>query len=1818
MSIPIRDRVAQARLEVQNGEASVATLEQSLRTSQDAAQKANSRLAQLRQDQAAMNAHIAGAQQRVAQASANLNRARAEVQRIARLLAQNEGSAELEAQLEAAQETMFAAQETLHAENSALSALQAQIAVINQNVATTGQQAAAADQQVAAITAQMNNARTQLEAARQRLVPLVAEEAKFDELNKLLGSLPVADLPVAMLPVRLETRFIPVGADFDFCIRVFPDDVHVESHEPELLDGEVLSGRHYWEQIWRAATQQDRRKAAWAQLAQQFDPERAAWVARATQPSNPQDRPAQPVPDGQPLPKPPIFPNPPRHAESWTRPPMVRTLPDRWAFFGYRDRQRVLLTWGAAIPAQLAAGPDPAAPPQTVPDDQLPSDPGMKWLVDFNEAVRVGMGLRVRLIAAEAARGYDELVVVGIRASLDGAAGSARLAAMFDAQHYTDGLAFVPQGTPTNNTPDSPAGFRSKDPGFENSYAAEVAGGDTAQSPVDNASITARALGIDVATFSQIGGADAQEQVGARDMNAVLWPATWGYFLEQMMGDAFPPERLTAVRRLFIDHVRGRGPVPSLRVGRQPYGILPASSLDRWKPDAGDATGTGLVKILRELRTRWRSVFPAVPYLGRPTTSTSVADDDLLSSLAMEPVSSGFQTRPVVDGMFFGTPAIPQIPSVLPQDVVERRQAVAAAIANLGFAWQPRLLETVFLGDAFRQLRSLVQGGTPDDAAKLQPNYLQWLRSSDFTTILNEVYPPGFAPPGTKLDSLLYMLLRHSVLLAYADVAHRILKSEKVVTGAKRPEPTLAGILNTTGETGLSEMQMTAPSLGGAKIVVRINTLTAANNPAAVELDEMRTSLLRLSGRTRGDLERLLPETIDVCSHRLDSWVTGLSSERLAKLRLKKPAGVLLGGYGWVQNVKPDTSRQPVPAPAGEPGRIVVDNDSGGFIHTPSLNQAASAAILRGGYLANRTSNTDQRFAIDLSSERVRRAQFLLDGARQGQPLTALLGYRFERGLHEGHPGLELDKYIDTFRKLAPLGEIYAARAQKEDAKNKADTAAATAVAKRQEAATITSQASAILADLQQARAAAASERDRLIEEAKPLRDEIRRILSGGVDPSEEERLGELNAALNENQARATFLTEQIAILDPQVSAAISALAAANARAQQLQAEAQALDAVVATERAREQAAAAREKELLDRRRAELLLPPSSDTLAMEGLAAQNVVDGLTLHKRYRKAIDANPGPQWNEDSIPFGKLGLPVAGTAQFEAIVAELRDLDDSIDAVSDAVTAESVHQSVLGNTMRAGATLDAVAGGETPPPELDLVRTPRTGTAVTHRLAMLLPEAPATPLWPVDAMQARAHAEPRLNAWAATILGKAAGRIRFRAEYVVNGTGSGMRELTLDTLAISPLDLLSMSESGLEQRLHYTLMRKRPPTVPVNAGVRLDFARAESWGPEILSVAEAAAYARAVGQLISSARSLDSRDLDMAESGRAMAIDVNDLGARADRLVTAFQSAHTRLKTLTSNPAGATSETLRTALVGLSFFDVDSIPVSAAGESPDIKKALLDQSAAIAVDTGKRSAKLQQMTTGVNPADMTAAERLDFERERVAIILGKSFRIVPRFQPANAAALNQSLAQANTLLAGDRLAPLTWLQRIARVRSGSARLNDVFTYVQSATPAAGEPGLRVAQLPFSSGDRWAALPLSPDKKRPQASLSLVMHVPAGFSASLPANVAGLMIDEWVDMLPNATEQTGLAFHYDAPGSRPPQAILLATPPGDQTNWDIETLETVVIETMEMARLRLIEPALLDEQVTHFLPALYFGMNLAGDTISTDFQRAATAAQA
>jgi hypothetical protein len=103
--------------------------------------------------------------------------------------------------------------------------------------------------------------------------------------------------------------------------------------------------------------------------------------------------------------------------------------------------------------------------------------------------------------------------------------------------------------------------------------------------------------------------------------------------------------------------------------------------------------------------------------------------------------------------------------------------------------------------------------------------------------------------------------------------------------------------------------------------------------------------------------------------------------------------------------------------------------------------------------------------------------------------------------------------------------------------------------------------------------------------------------------------------------------------------------------------------------------------------------------------------------------------------------------------------------------------------------------------------------------------------------------------------------------------------------------------------------------------------------------------------------------------------------------------------------------------------------------------------------------------------------------------------------------------------------------------------------------------------------------------------------------------------VFDEWVELVPANEVTTGVSFHYDAPGARPPQTMLLAVAPPGQERWQVGTLERILLETLELAQLRAVDPQSLggDALLQRVLPALYVTGNLAGETFSTDFTRAA-----
>lgn len=1444
-----------------------------------------------------------------------------------------------------------------------------------------------------------------------------------------------SDRPLALFPVRLETRFFQLPDNTsELRVRVYPDKIHIDSHEAELLPGEREWGEHYWVQLWRAGDDVQLQDNAWRQLVTRFDPQRAAWIARLTQPTNLDEKPTQVTPAEQPLTTTPKFPsvavvNDGKDA-AWRHPAQARMLPDRWIAIVHSQGRPAIVVAGKDINKNhaLNIGPDPQATAQTVPDDQLAIDDGMRWMVDFERAEEEGMALRIPIpVPLTDTLVIETLFVVGAAGALDPKQTAIDMSRLLDAHHYTDGFAFLPNGTPTNVTTEERASGESE--GRPTTNAAD--------DPASNAQRLGTALGLPKEHIPLVLGstlhASASHERDSASMNTALWSVSWGYFLSNMIGmdgTGLTPERLAWAREHFISYVRSAGPYPAVRCGRQPYGVLPVTSLDLWQPPVGEeekfAPDIWLRNLLKSLRDNvWRPCLKDVPRLGRSTP-----DADLADIMRTEATSVAYRARTLLGQHYLEHLRAFMGESLDATGFNRVHDALTAGILQrLGFPWRARLTKATYGDLLFKVTAPLVQAG--DDPGPLSPNYIAALLAEQIEVLLDREIEKG--------TSLLEALLRHSLLLEYAYSAAAIASSTAPETlPALLRDAELVDLVTSAPltQTFRRQLSLKTPLTGDRTIAEYLDALREFDAPQVAALGEMRKALEHLRELDAQTLQYLMQGTIDLAAHRLDAWITSFATKRLLSMRATQAQGLYVGGYGWVENLRPDLthrSQKPVtPTPAGEAGLIYPQPNDSGFIHAPSMTHAATAALLRNAHLgASGVPQPDSPFAIDLSSRRLRDATWLLDGVRQGQPLAALLGYRIERRLHE----LELDKYIRTLRRLAPL-------------------------------------------------------------------------TAGKLEQTNE---------------------------------------------------------------------------------------------PVEKIAANNVVDGLLLREKWRT----------EGESITAALGALPNADMDEIEKITRELDALVDTIDAVSDALTAETAYQLVRGNTSRLASTLATVASGEVPPPDLEIARTPRTGIALTHRVVMLFSGTPsATPGWAEASTSARAAAEPMLNGWAAQLIGDPR-KIRCTVEQIdENGAVVATRTFPLSELALAPLDVVYSVDvqsrpdqlSALEQRVLYQARRADPP-LPDDAVLTVQHARPADLKVDELTLLDAIEQARAALRLLSSARSAEPDDLAPPERGDAGSMDLTQFAARVAVAEQALQTATNALDELVKDDS-ATAEDLRAALLDLASFGlVGAIPPSAIGDDAQARASVHTHAIAILKEAKARVEELA--VASAEPLAEDERARRDQLRERMRRIFGTAFVAMPQFTCALGDEVKSALAASTDVQGGDPLEVYTWFTRYARVREPIARLGAALNGAEVL--ATGEKlNLRVAQLPFAAGDRWVGLKPRANEEVQAGKLSLIVQGATNLDPTRP--LMGVLIDEWVETVPSAKETTAIAFQYNPPDVCAPQSVLLAVPPVPGEQWTIESLYRVLLETFDLAKLRAVDVESLWE-VGHYLPALFLGFNEKHETASTDF---------
>jgi hypothetical protein len=232
--------------------------------------------------------------------------------------------------------------------------------------------------------------------------------------------------------------------------------------------------------------------------------------------------------------------------------------------------------------------------------------------------------------------------------------------------------------------------------------------------------------------------------------------------------------------------------------------------------------------------------------------------------------------------------------------------------------------------------------------------------------------------------------------------------------------------------------------------------------------------------------------------------------------------------------------------------------------------------------------------------------------------------------------------------------------------------------------------------------------------------------------------------------------------------------------------------------------------------------------------------------------------------------------------------------------------------------------------------------------------------------------------------------------------------------------------------------------------------------------------------------------------------------------------------------------------------------------------------------------------QITKAVSAADPVARNKaLDAAAKTM---FGEHFTAIPRFTltAKQGTEIDQSRGAINARLAhlDDAFPVDTWLYGLARVRE-KMRAWEQTVMLADAFDTATKPALDPLQFPFVANEPWLGLDFpAPDFKIPGERLLYTASFSVPFNKSVPQ--CGVLLDEWTEVIPGPELDTGLAFHFDRPSNEAPQAMLLVTPSDQREKWIWSDVVDALNDTLDFAKRRAVEPDQMHgTPYPRFLPA-------------------------
>ena len=469
-------------------------------------------------------------------------------------------------------------------------------------------------------------------------------------------------------------------------VRIYPDQIAITQALKPITLQESQHTQEFWIRFFMAGNDDLAKKAAWEALCSLYTPPRAAYLAKAVLPS--QDKLSKLKSNIESFAKKglsyeklgendkkeyllPYLNNYADDSDQVFSVPVTELLPDRFVLQANLDngqkKGEYIVQYGHLIPRTLQVGMDLNNQPILRSDGSFTGN--LRWMTDYREAESMGMAITLPLDPytkkGSGTFHFNSIYVMGMKElsvnnDADSTFSSDVLRTLFNSHLYSqEGLDLLKIGTPTNILSDEDMQLSEKDSEYDtgkdalaNEFYKKVITplskpeGIKATGAEGDASIISSLFGL-----NQVKPADnpfcsvlGKDNIEVKKENVVKEA-----FLNTLSGVHPILNHILNNYRLnnyFLKNVSPLGVYPSLRIGSQPYGIVPVCDFKNLQFGVSDPLLT-LKRILLLLTDRWNELSETnvISETNMNKSQRRSTEESYLKAISATPISTSFYDR---------------------------------------------------------------------------------------------------------------------------------------------------------------------------------------------------------------------------------------------------------------------------------------------------------------------------------------------------------------------------------------------------------------------------------------------------------------------------------------------------------------------------------------------------------------------------------------------------------------------------------------------------------------------------------------------------------------------------------------------------------------------------------------------------------------------------------------------------------------------------------------------------------------------------------------------------------------------------------------------------------------------------------------------------------------------------------------------------------------------------------------------------------------------------------------------------------------------